>query len=89
MLFLSSSWLTALGVPVLLAVGGLITWGVRTTIEDYREAERQLSDERRELYQKLLDPFLLPLVTADDQEEVVSALQNKVFTSADYERCSR
>jgi LPXTG-motif cell wall-anchored protein len=50
----ASGWLTALGIPALLALGGFIAWFVRSTIDDYRDAERQLAAERRALYQRVL-----------------------------------
>jgi hypothetical protein len=75
----SSQWLTALAIPVLLALGGFIAWAIRSTIEDYREAERQLTAERRALYQQVLEPFLLPLIT--DEAAAVSALQEEAFAS--------
>lgn len=82
----SSAWVTGLAIPALLALGGFIAWGVRSTIEDYREAERQLAAERRALYQQVLEPFLLPLITADDQAEAVSSMQETVFDSEEYKR---
>jgi hypothetical protein len=80
----SSQWLTALAIPVLLALGGFIAWAIRSTIEDYREAERQLTAERRALYQQVLEPFLLPLIT--DEAAAVSALQEEAFASPEYKR---
>src|SRR6266508_1292500 len=82
-----SSWATALGVPALLAMGGFVVWAVRTTIEDYREAERQLTKERRALYECVLEPFLLSFITSDDDKaEAVSVMQNKAFGSPEYRR---
>ena len=56
----AATWITALGIPGLLALGGFMAWAIRSTIEDYREAERQLTAERRALYQRVLEPFLMP-----------------------------
>jgi hypothetical protein len=82
----ASPWITVLGIPGLLALGGFIAWAIRSTIEDYRDAERQLTTERRTLYQQVLEPFLLPLIMADDQAEAVAAMQEEAFASAEYKR---
>jgi hypothetical protein len=85
-LVLASQWVTALAIPGLLALGGFLAWAVRSTIEDYREAERQLTAERRELYEQVLEPFLIPLVTADDEADAATALQEAAFASPEYRR---
>ncbi len=82
----TATLVTALAIPGLLAVGGFLAWAIRSTIEDYREAERQLTDERRRLYQRVLEPFLLPLVMADEEAETAAALQTAAFESSDYRR---
>jgi hypothetical protein len=82
----TSTLVTALGIPALLAAGGFLAWAIRSTIEDYREAERQLTEERRRLYQQVLEPFLLPLLMADDEAEAASALQTAAFASSEYKR---
>jgi hypothetical protein len=84
MYIVASSLLTALAIPGLLALGGFIAWAIRSTIEDYREAERQLTAERRAIYQQVLEPFLLPLLTDDAPADSVE--QEKVFASAEYKR---
>jgi hypothetical protein len=82
----TSTWITAVGIPTLLALGGFLAWAIRTTIEDYREAERQLTAERRGLYERVLEPFLLPLITSGDEAEAVAAMQNETFDSPEYRR---
>src|SRR6266487_6479939 len=84
MYVIASSLLTALAIPVLLAVGGFIAWAIRSTIEEYREAERQLTAERRAIYQQVLEPFLLPLLTNDADAD--PAKHEEVFASPEYKR---
>jgi hypothetical protein len=64
----ASAWLTGLGVPALLAIGAFLAWAVRSTIEDYRAAERELTGARQALYWTILEPYLLALGTADETE---------------------
>jgi hypothetical protein len=84
MYIVASSLLTALAIPALLAIGGFIAWAVRSTIEEYREAERQLTAERRAIYQQVLEPFLLPLLANDADAD--PAKHEEVFASAEYKR---
>lgn len=81
----TSTLITGIAVPVLLALGAALAWAVRSTIEDYREAERQLADERRTLYEAVLEPFVLPFIAADD-EATVEAETNRIFASPEYKR---
>jgi hypothetical protein len=83
---LASGLLTALGVPALLACGGLVVWVVRSTIEDYRDAERQLTDQRRELYRTVLEPFIQHFLVSDDDAETAAKLQEELFASPEYKR---
>lgn len=53
-----NAWVTALGPTLLVIVGGLITWLIRTRTEELRAAEERLHDERRRIYDELLDPYI-------------------------------
>jgi hypothetical protein len=64
----TSAWLTGLAIPALLAIGAFAAWAIRSTIEDYRAAERELTAERRTLYQTILAPYLLALQSTDEAE---------------------
>ena len=47
---------------------------------------RARTAERRALYERVLEPFLLPLIASDGEEEAVSAMQDKTFNSREYRR---
>jgi hypothetical protein len=81
-----SPWITGLGVPALLAVGAGFTWVIRSTIEDLRQAERELADRRSAVYEQVLAPFLLPLIAKDSEAEAASAAQDLAFSSPEYRR---
>lgn len=44
--------------PVLVVVGGILTWVVRSRFEEFREVERKLRDERRKIYSEILEPYV-------------------------------
>lgn len=80
------AWFSAVGVPALLAVGGLVAWGIRSTVEENRVAERSLTDERRELYERVLEPFMLVFTSADANSPATQAAQQEILMSAAYKR---
>ncbi len=80
-----NGWVTGVAIPVLLAAGGFIAWVIRSTIEEYKDAERSLSDERRDLYKQLLAPWLEGYLGDMDDPAVVAA-QDKMFASIEYKR---
>jgi hypothetical protein len=48
----------ALGVPLLLGLGGLFSWGIRSKLEENRAERGRLITERRGAYLKVLDPYI-------------------------------
>jgi hypothetical protein len=59
---------------------------IRSTIEDFREAERELTDQRRTLYKQVLHPFLVSLTAEDSQAEAAQQAMQEAFTSPEYRR---
>lgn len=51
-------WLQILGPPLLMALGGIITWVIKSKIEELRAIEEKLREERRNIYAKILDPYI-------------------------------
>ena len=51
-------WLQILGPSLLMALGGLITWFIKSRIEELRAIEEKLRDTRREVYGKILEPYI-------------------------------
>jgi len=52
------NWLQVLGPPLLMALGGLITWIIKSRIEELRAVEEKLRDTRREVYSQILEPYI-------------------------------
>jgi len=63
------SWLdyaTAIGAiatPILVAVLGAVGWRLRTRLERQAELEDQLRSDRVEIYNEILEPFIILLTT--------------------------
>jgi uncharacterized protein (UPF0335 family) len=51
-------WLQILGPPLLMALGGIITWFIKSKIEELRAIEEKLREERRNIYAQILDPYI-------------------------------
>ena len=51
-------WLQILGPTLLMVLGGLITWFIKSRIEELRAIEEKLREERRNIYAQILDPYI-------------------------------
>ena len=52
------NWLQVLGPSLLVIVGGIITWFLKSRVEELRATEEKLREERRKIYSQLLDPYV-------------------------------
>jgi len=52
------NWLQILGPSLLIVLGGLITWFIKSRIEELRATEERLREERRKIYAQILDPYI-------------------------------
>ena len=76
-------WLQIIAPPLLMVLGGIITWSIKSKTEELRAIEKKLRDERRKIYAQLLDPFIR-LFT--DMKGRGSAEALKMITSHDYRK---
>lgn len=51
-------WVVGVAVPLLLALGAGIAWLFRNQVEERRAAEERLSADRRQVYKRLLVPYV-------------------------------
>jgi hypothetical protein len=51
-------WLQILGPTLLMVLGGIITWFIKSRIEELRAIEEKLREERRNIYAQILDPYI-------------------------------
>jgi hypothetical protein len=41
-----------------MVIGGIITWFIKSRIEELRAVEERLQEERRKIYSQILDPYI-------------------------------
>ena len=51
--------ITALGAPLLVFIGGLISWFLKTRKEELKAIEERALERRIETYNKILNPFIV------------------------------
>lgn len=76
-------WLQILGPTLLTVLGGIITWFIKSKIEELRAIEEKLREERRNIYAKILDPYVR--LFADLKGKGPSKALEKI-TSYDYRK---
>jgi len=52
------NWLQVLGPSLLMVLGGIITWFLKSRVEELRATEERLREERRKIYGQILDPYV-------------------------------
>lgn len=78
--------LLAIITPILLTIGGLLTWFLKTRNENLQTIEERAREKRLETYRKLLDPFIVLLTTNKTKKEEEKALNS--ITSVEYKRAA-
>ncbi|MCK4357696.1 MAG: hypothetical protein KAW92_02950 [Candidatus Cloacimonetes bacterium] len=66
--------------PILIIVGGIITWLVKKKTEELKAVEERLREEKRKIYTQLLDPYI-ELLSGQDQIKAI-----KKVTSYEYKK---
>jgi len=51
-------WLEVIGPSLLMVLGGIITWFIKSRVEELRATEEKLREERRKIYRQILDPYI-------------------------------
>jgi hypothetical protein len=51
-------WLQILGPTVLVIIGGIISWILKNRADEYRTIKEKLNQEEREIYKKMLNPYI-------------------------------
>ena len=76
-------WLEISMPPVLVAFGAIVTWFIKSKREELLAVEKRLHDERRSVYLKFLDPYII-LFTNPTKENIDKAITK--ITSYDYRK---
>ena len=52
------NWFNIIVPPSLMLIGGIITWLIKSRIEELRATEQKLRDERQKIYSEILEPII-------------------------------
>ena len=74
------NWIQVLGPSVLMLLGGLITWVIKSRIEELRAVEEKLRETRREVYAEILEPYIK--LFADASPKSQAQIQKQITSEA-------
>jgi hypothetical protein len=77
------NWLQLLGPPLLIVLGGIITWFIKSRIEELRAVEEKLQEERRNIYSQILAPYIQLFADLKDKGPTQAM---KMIKSFDYKK---
>jgi hypothetical protein len=78
------NWLQILGPSLLIVLGGIITWFIKSRVEELRATEERLQDQRRRIYLEILDPYIRLFAELKGKGPPVQALRK--MTSYEYRK---
>lgn len=78
------NWLIALGPTLLVIVGGIITWIIKSKYEELLTIQEKLLEERRIIYKKILDPYIQLFSNLKNSNNVNEATRK--LTSFEYKK---
>jgi len=76
-------WLQIMGPSLLIILGGLITWIIKSKTEELQATEKKLRDERRKIYEQILEPYIQLFSDLKNADEAM-----KKIVSYDYKKTS-
>lgn len=77
------NWLAIIIPPLLMVIGGILTWLIKSRTDELRATEAQLRDERQKIYSDILDPIIRLFSNIGEKGE---AQATKQILSYDYRK---
>ena len=78
-------WLQIVLAPLLMVVGGIVTWIIKSRLEELRAIEERLRAERRKIYGEILDPYVELFASLKLKDGGASKIEQKI-TSYEYRK---
>jgi len=76
-------WLQILGPSLLTILGGIIAWIIKSKAEELQATEKKLRDERRKIYEQILEPYIQLFSDLKNTEKAMEKI-----VSFDYKKTS-
>ena len=80
---MSSEWLLILGPSILVIIGGIISWFLKSKTEELQVVREKLREDQREIYKKILEPHIL-IFSNTSEKNILKAME--MTTSLEYKR---
>lgn len=71
----ATEWIKILGPTILLGIGGLIMWILKTKNEELQLIQQKISEERIRLYGTMLEPYVRLLASVNSPKEVEKSVK--------------
>lgn len=81
------NWLTSLGPSLLMVLGGIITWLIKSRIEELRATEEKLRADRRRIYKELLSPYigLFADISPQGQQKAIQQIKSREYRETTFD----
>lgn len=67
------NWLQIVAPPLLMVIGGIITWFLKAKSEELRIVEAKLSEQRWKAYDEILEPYIRIFANLKDPKNIEDA----------------
>jgi hypothetical protein len=85
---MTDSIIIALLSPILITVGGLITWFLKTRQESLQLSEERSREKRMETYKEILEPFIIlitPAASHAEKDKATSIIRSTKYKKATFD----
>lgn len=81
------NWIQVLVPPLLMVIGGIITWLIKSRAEELRSVEEKLRETRKDTYLQILDPYvtLFSDLTPKGQKQALKSLTSREYRQTAFE----
>lgn len=80
-------WIQIISPPLLMVVGGIITWVIKSKIEELHAIEEKLREDRRKIYAQILEPYIRLFSDLKSQKKERTTREvTKKITSYEYRK---
>lgn len=69
------NWLQTLGPTILVVIGGIISWLLKSKYEEFRNLKEKLHEDQRQIYRKILDPYIRLFAESKDKDTGIAHRQ--------------